>query len=64
MKKKKKVKFNGGTISMKVDEKINAALPSRTGEEKMNIQKRKKWINHTWINKQNKITTLNLNGIS
>lgn len=25
--------FNGGTISMKIDEKINAAVPSLSGEE-------------------------------
>ena len=29
--------FNGGTISMKVDEKIKAAVPNLTGEEIMSM---------------------------
>ncbi len=33
--KKIAVIFNGGTISMKVDERIKAAIPSLTGEEIM-----------------------------
>ena len=33
--KKIAVVFNGGTISMKVDERIKAAVPSLTGEEIM-----------------------------
>ena len=37
MKKKIAVIFNGGTISMKVDEKIKAAVPSLTGEEIMKM---------------------------
>lgn len=33
--KKIAVIFNGGTISMKVDDRIKAAVPSLTGEEIM-----------------------------
>ena len=33
--KKVAVIFNGGTISMKVDERIKAAVPSLSGEEIM-----------------------------
>ena len=35
--KKIAVVFNGGTISMKVDERIKAAVPSLTGEEIMTM---------------------------
>lgn len=35
--KKIAVIFNGGTISMKVDERIKAAVPSLTGEEIMSM---------------------------
>ena len=35
--KKVAVIFNGGTISMKVDERIKAAVPSLTGEEIMSM---------------------------
>ena len=35
--KKIAVVFNGGTISMKVDERIKAAVPSLTGEEIMSM---------------------------
>ncbi|CDG01561.1 Putative L-asparaginase, type II [Clostridium chauvoei JF4335] len=35
--KKIVVVFNGGTISMKVDERIKAAVPSLTGEEIMSM---------------------------
>ena len=35
--KKVAVVFNGGTISMKVDERIKAAVPSLTGEEIMSM---------------------------
>ena len=35
--KKIAVVFNGGTISMKVDEKIKAAVPSLSGEEIMSM---------------------------
>lgn len=35
--KKVAVVFNGGTISMKVDPKLKAAVPSLTGEEIMNL---------------------------
>ena len=35
--KKIAIIFNGGTISMKVDEKIKAAVPSLTGEEIMSM---------------------------
>lgn len=37
MKRKIAVLFNGGTISMKVDPKIKAAVPSMTGEEIMKL---------------------------
>ena len=35
--KKIAIIFNGGTISMKVDEKIKAAVPSLSGEEIMSM---------------------------
>lgn len=35
--KKVAVVFNGGTISMKIDERIHAAVPSLSGEEIMSM---------------------------